>query len=143
MKQMTVVFRTVLLIAVLVSLSACNGGVFYDPGYPGTAGMGGGFGDDDGFSWNDDDDNGGGGSSGGGGGKPTGLDYTASYGDAVAKVDEIIAYCKDNPGPVNDNVKYLAESLKITALKNLSEKSWSGAAKVTIDSINSFIDQLQ
>jgi len=75
---------------------------------------------------------------GGGGVKPDTLDFNASYYEAVAKLDELIAYCNKNPSTINNSVLSQAVALKtsMTALQS----SWSSSGMTTINSINSLIE---
>jgi hypothetical protein len=146
---MTVTFRTILLMAVLVSFAACSGGIFVDPGHGG-----GGY-----YSDHSDRDSGtGGGSTGSGGGssgsgsgstgsgsssKPAKLATNVSYGDARAKLEEIIDYCEDHPGTINNAIKYQVETTK-NGVVTAGQNGWSSyLSSATINAINLLIDQLQ
>ena len=89
----------------------------------------------------DDDDSG-----GGGGGKPTDLSSNASYDQALAKVDEIIAYCEKFPaGSVNASVRLRAEILRTNMIMphfNL-RNNWNSAGGQWISDINTIISNLQ
>ena len=115
MKKSTQFLRAFFGVLVLLTLIAgCSGGVFIDHG----------------------NDDGGSTSSGGGGGKPSKLSGNASYQDAIAKLDEIIAYASNNSAARNS-----AE----TAKKDLESKGpsqWSFVKGVTIDQINNLINGL-
>jgi hypothetical protein len=132
MKQIVSIFRAALLIAVLASLAVCSGS-FIDPGQvDGIVSMGGGdFGG--GF------DGGGGGGGGGGVSKPDPLPDNATYEQAIDKLDEIIEYCEDHPGTMNDVTKNGAEMLKPT----ISSVTWDSMGSTVIPQINSLIIGLQ
>jgi hypothetical protein len=135
MKQIIPVFRAALLIAVLASLAACSGGTFFDPGHLDAGALGGLMGGDDwdGGDWDDDD--------GGGGGKPAELSSSASYNDAVNKLNEIIDYCDDHPGTVNNTIKTGAQAYKTTI--GSYQSNWSGMRSAAVTAINTYIGQLQ
>jgi hypothetical protein len=140
MKQITLVFKAVLLVAVFVSLAACSGGTFIDPGH------GGGGTDGGNYSNGNGDGGSGGGSSGGGSGsvsKPSRLSNNATYAQSVAKVDEIIDYCEARPGATNDAMNMGAQSLKSGLSYPGVQSSWSSMADRQISAINAFIGQLQ
>jgi hypothetical protein len=135
MKQIVSIFRAALLIAVLASLAACSGS-FIDPGHvDGIVSMGGGdFGGDySGGGGGGGDDEGG----GGGGSNISTLSSGASYSQANAKLDEIIAYCNAHPG--NDMVKSGAQ-----ALKSSMSAGWDlTGSTYYINIINGYIDTLE
>jgi hypothetical protein len=137
MKQIAVVFKAALLIAVLASLAACSGGTFVDPGHEAAGG-----GDNEDGGWLDNGGDGGeeGSGSGGGGGKPAKLSSSAGYSQAIAKLDEITAYCNTHPG--NDSVKSGVQSMK-TSITSVGQTGWSYMASQIISSINSLIDILR
>jgi hypothetical protein len=158
MKQTTVVFRTVLLIVVAVSFAACSGGVFVDPGHGGAvggAGYHGGDSDDNSYTGSSGTGTGTGGSGtgtgtgtgtgsgtgGGSGAKPTKLSNNATYNETLARLDEIIAYCNNHPGTVNNQVKASAETQK--SYMPTFQSAWSTVGLTTISGINSMIDLLQ
>jgi ABC-type glycerol-3-phosphate transport system substrate-binding protein len=121
MKQIVGVLKAVLMIAVLASLAACSGGAFSDPGHEAsglTDGSGGGVES---------------------GGKPEKLSNDASYDEAVAKLDEIIDYCDDHPGPGNDSAKASVEQVR-QQLAMMGASAWDGSL---ISSINAYISLLQ
>jgi hypothetical protein len=122
MKQIAVAFKAVLLIAVLASLAACRGGTFNDPGHEAS-----GFTD----------------SGGSTGGKPTRLSSNASYDEALAKCDEIIAYCETHTGQVNDAVKASARQTKGNMSLMGGNSYWSSTKDTWIDTINYYISSLQ
>jgi hypothetical protein len=137
MKQITVVFRAVLLVAVLASLAACSGGTFVDPGYGGggdsgySSGGGGGSGDDD---------DGGGGNSGNAT-KPSTLSTSATYAQVMAKLDEIIAYCNATE-PTNNGFRGAAQTYK-TQLTSGGSAAWTlSMASTMIPLINGIISTL-
>ncbi|MDR3123778.1 MAG: hypothetical protein LBU16_08385 [Treponema sp.] len=112
MKQIAGTITTVLLIVVLASLAACGGGTFTDPSH--TSGSGGDS-----------------------GGKPARLSSNASYDEAMAKLDEIIAYCQAHPGLEND-------SIKMNARQTRDMLSWYGDInEEEIDLINFYVEALR
>jgi hypothetical protein len=129
MKHIPVIFRIALLIAVLASLAACSGGAFIDPGR-GAGGASGGNGTGTGT-----------GTGGNGVSKPATLSTSASYNQALAKLNEIIEYCEDNPGTQNDGMKSGAQTWKTTFSTYAS--TWGSSGPTVISSINDLIDQLQ
>jgi hypothetical protein len=140
MKQITVPFRTILLMVVLVSLAACSGGIFVDPGHGGAGGGSYSDGDFEGSGSTGSGSSTGGGS--GSGAKPARLSSTASYDEALAKLDEIIDYCEEHPGTGNNMVKSAAETTRDGISLN-GQSNWSSLASSMIPSINTFIGQLQ
>jgi hypothetical protein len=65
--------------------------------------------------------------------------YTGtSYAKAVAKLDEIITYCNNNPGTVNDAV--LANAVQLKTGMSAFQSTWSSSGTTAIESINSLID---
>jgi hypothetical protein len=82
-----------------------------------------------------------GGGGGGSGAPPAHLDKNATYAEAVAKLDEIIAYCEANPGTKTNAVLSSAVDLK-TGLAAFKD-NWYGTNRSTaIASINSLISTL-
>jgi hypothetical protein len=78
-----------------------------------------------------------------GGGKPAKLSDDATYEEALAKLDEIAAYCDAHPGPENDMVKNGVEVLRASTFAYMQESYWSGkTAKEGIAVINELIDDL-
>ncbi|MDR1230676.1 MAG: hypothetical protein LBK61_04660 [Spirochaetaceae bacterium] len=140
MKRRVMVLRAFLLVAVFASFAACNGGTFYDPGQEESGpGLGGETPKNPGQE--DSDLTGG----GGGNGKPATLSSGASYQEAKAKLDAIIAYCADNPGAANSGVKNGAEAFKSTSFAYITESTWSNnpsTASQAIGVINEFIKNL-
>jgi hypothetical protein len=130
MKQIAVVFRVFLLATVLVSLAACSGGTFVDPGHEAAVGGGG-----------EGSGGGGGGNGGGGGSKPAKLSSSASYAQAADKLDEIIDYCNSHPGMVNDTTKNGAQALKATI--SVFQSNWNTRGPEMVNQINTFIDMLE
>jgi hypothetical protein len=138
MKQIPLIFRMVLLIAVLALFAACSGGTFVDPGHEG-----GGGNDIDipsGYVPDDDDD----GTGGGGGGvsKPAQLALGATYQQALDKLDEIIKYCNAHPGTANNSMKTSAESAKSSVI-TMGSSGWSISGASIISGINGMISSLQ
>ncbi|MDR1318891.1 MAG: hypothetical protein LBJ90_04630 [Treponema sp.] len=132
MKQIAVVFRIFLAAAVLASLAACSGGTFFDPGHldADAGALGGLMGNSD-DDWDDDDDS---------DSKPSKLSDNAGYSQAIAKLDEIIAYCDAHPETTNNYyAKLAAESSKAVITLTL----WNSAKEQYITLINSYIDGLQ
>jgi len=87
--------------------------------------------------------NGGSGSNGGGGinaTKPAVLRSNASYNEAVAKLDELIAYCNNNPSTINNSVLQNAITLKTGMPTYQSIWSTANTATTVINSINNLID---
>ena len=125
MKQITMIFRMIAVCTFLALFAGCSGGVFIDPGHGGSTGGGGGLG----------------GLGGGGGSKPSQLSSSASYNEANAKLDEIIAYCESHPGGNNTASMGIAQSMK-SALAIYSS-NWSFMSSEIIPSINELIDQLE
>ena len=110
--------------------TACTGGTFVDPGHLDgmvTSGNTSGFGGSDG---------GGGGKKDGGGAKPTELPSSASYTDALAKLDAIIAY-----SGTTATQKTTAEGIK-TAITAATSFAWSSTKAAQISAINILIGQL-
>jgi hypothetical protein len=65
--------------------------------------------------------------------------YTGtSYDKAVAKLDEIITYCNNNPGTVNDVV--LANAVQLKTGMSAYQSTWSSSGTAAIASINNLID---
>jgi hypothetical protein len=65
--------------------------------------------------------------------------YTGtSYDKAVAKLDEIITYCNNNPGTVNDAV--LANAVQLKTGMSTFQSNWSSSGATAIASINNLID---
>jgi hypothetical protein len=122
MKQLTVVSGAVLAIIILASLAACSGGTFNDPGHEAS-----------GFT----------GSGGSTGSKPARLSSNASYDEALAKCDEIIAYCEAHTGQVNDAVKASARQTKGNMSLMGGNSYWSSTKDTWIDTINYYISSLQ
>jgi hypothetical protein len=121
MKRLAVVSGAVLAIMVLASLVACKGGTFFDPGHEAS-----------GFTGSGNNDS-----------KPARLPGNASYDEAMAKLDEIIAYCEAHPGPENDAVKGSLRQTK-EMLSMMGEDGWSSPGKDTIiDAINFGISGLR
>jgi hypothetical protein len=76
--------------------------------------------------------------------KPAQLASTATYQETVNKLDEVITYCNNNPGPgnANDSLKLAAESKKTQIA--LLQSTWSSVSTIHISTINtSIIAQLQ
>jgi hypothetical protein len=121
MKRLAVVSRAVLALAVLMAFATCEGGAFVDPGRE-TSGLTGGG-------------SGGGGGGGGGGLKPARLRSNASLEEALAKADEIIAYCYANPGRYQDLLEQ-----QLPYLKEAIREDWDEYSALIIDRINEFID---
>jgi hypothetical protein len=119
MKRFHTILWTVLLAAVLASFAACSGGYFVDPEH------GGG---------------GGGGDGGGGtvGAKPGTLGDTASYQDALDKLDAIIEYC--GTSTAHAGAKANATTLKSTIETTIGSSGWSSASTVYIPMINAIIN---
>lgn len=139
MKQITVVFKAVLLIAILAPLAACSGGTFIDPGH-GAWGGGGGY-DLDGSG--DGGGNGGNGDGNGGGSKPSLLSENATYDQAVATLDEIINYCTAYPNGMNKSTILSAQGTK-TAISSATVKAtWNTHRSVFVSTINTFISILE
>jgi hypothetical protein len=122
MKQIAVAFKALLLIAVLASLAACKGGTFTDPGHEAS-----------GFT----------GSGENTGGKPARLSRNASYKEAVAKIDEIIAYCEAHPGLENDAVKGSARQTRSMLSMYGVEDNWNSIRDIIIDEIDFYISGLR
>jgi hypothetical protein len=137
MKQITIVFKMIAACTVLALFAACSGGVFIDPGHGGAAGIGGSLGNDYDNDYDDDDD------TGGGGGKPAKLSSSASYAEAIAKLDEIIAYCESHPGPQSTNAITTAELLKTSWNSANIQSGWSVAQSSAIQNVNAIINLLQ
>ena len=111
--------------------TACTGGTFVDPGHLDgmvTSGNTSGFGGSDG--------GGGGGKKDGGGAKPTELPASASYNDALAKLDAIIAY-----SGTTATQKTAAEGMK-TAITTATSAVWPATKAAQIQAINTLIGQL-
>jgi hypothetical protein len=122
MKQIAVVFRVFLLATVLVSLAACSGGTFVDPGHEVAGSSSGGVSISS---------------------RPAKLSSNASYNEALAKLNEIIVYCSAHPGAVNNEMKEYAEMGRDWII-DLGERDWRGStASDVIDAINDMIDQLE
>jgi hypothetical protein len=67
--------------------------------------------------------------------------YTGtSYDKAVAKLDEIITYCNNNPGTLNDIV--LANDIQLNIGMSAYQSSWSSSGAAVIGSINTLINTL-
>ena len=121
MNKMMKLFPVLLLLAFV----SCEG-TFVDPGRPST--FGGGFGGDFGGFGGD--------FGGGGGNKPAKLSSGASYSEAMAKLDEIIAYSGSSTS-IREQARILKESYG-----GLSS-FWSGSVQsAAIISINALIDQI-
>jgi hypothetical protein len=136
----------ILLVAAFGMLTACSGH-FVDPGWAAEANSllsGGGDDNGGGNSW-DDDDTGGGNSwdddddDDDGGSRPAKLAGNASYSQALAKVDEIIAYCGDDTSMMY--YKEAARSYRL-AVTTAGSSGWSIASETLIYSINALIDTL-
>jgi hypothetical protein len=82
-----------------------------------------------------------GGGGSGTGSKPGTLATTATYSEAVAKLDAIIAYCNSNPGTTNDGIKAQAQSLKTSI--SVYESYWSSVGATYVLSINTLINGLE
>jgi hypothetical protein len=159
MKRFTVISLTVLALAAFASLASCKGGTFSDPGHEAASGGGGNdidYGDwgdwDDYDDYDDDDkDNNTGTGNGTGTGndgknsasKPALLSNSATYSQALAKLDEIIAYCDSHPGMINNSVKYSVDQLR-SPLAAYTNNTWSPPTSTTaINALNLYIGQLQ
>jgi hypothetical protein len=130
MKQITVLFKTVLLAAVLVSLAACSGGTFTDPGKEAANIGGGGSGDYGDYGDGDYEDEE---QDGGSVSKPSRLSSSASYSTTMNKLDEIIAYCNSHSG-----YSYSLQAAQtIKSSLPLAQSSWSTSGPPIISSINS------
>jgi hypothetical protein len=124
MKQMTAIFKTILLVTVLASVIACSGGYFSDPGHGGGGG-----------SYNP-------GSTGGTGGtdsKPAKLSNGATYREALDKLDEIIEYCGTDLTLAG--AKASATSTK-SYITTTGSSGWSSISSSMITTINSIIAAL-
>jgi hypothetical protein len=81
--------------------------------------------------------------TGGGGGKPAKLSSSASYTQAVAKINEIITYCNAHPGNLNDYIKSFAQ----TFTSDVSQSDWDNSSQdykiFLILQINSMIADLE
>jgi hypothetical protein len=108
--------------AVLVSFASCKGD-YTDP----NSGMGGSGTETGGSS--------------GGGGKPAELSQSASYQDALAKCDEIIAYCNSHPTQQNTAVKNGVPAVK-SSIELAGSSNWTFARQSTIADINRLINTL-
>jgi hypothetical protein len=130
----------VLLLAAFGLLAACSGS-FVDPGWASeTSGGGLSGGDWDIDGGGGDNDGGSGGNGNGGGGKPAKLSDSATYNQAVAKLDEIIAYCGDEQALAL--IKNGADSAK-ESIKLVGSSGWSPPISTQIiKSINALIDSL-
>jgi hypothetical protein len=148
MKHLTIVLSMITLSLVLALCAACEGGSFMDPGHVdagvwdiSSSGPGGYNGGDYDYDYDNDDDD-----DDDSGGIPSKLSYSASKSDAIAKLDQIIAYCEANPsGSVsstsgNTYRKSLAESLKTNIQSPAG--SWDSLKTSYINSINGLIDLL-
>jgi hypothetical protein len=134
----------ILLVAAFGMLSACSGH-FVDPGWAAEAnslaGSGGISLDDNnnigGGSENDDDDDTDAGSENNG--KPDRLSSGASYNEAIAKLNEIIAYCGNtySLAPVKSGAQALRDTIT-----TYGSSGWSSASGTYIYSINKLIDSL-
>jgi hypothetical protein len=79
-----------------------------------------------------------------GGGIPDKLADNASYDDTVAKVDEIIEYCDDNPGTMNDAVKTALGTIKTSLTTGTTySANWSSVGASMVASVNGYIDVLE
>jgi hypothetical protein len=136
MKQTTAFFRIFLLMTVLASLVACEGGSFSDPGREAALGGSGGEGRGD-YDGGDDDDDGG---SSGSSSKPSELSSNASKQQALNKLDEIEDYCDSHPG--NGGPLGAADSLWIV-IDNMSNAAWDVAGSGNVGQINNIIAQLK
>jgi hypothetical protein len=131
MKQRISALRTscFLLVVVFALFTACSGGSFYDPGQN-VSGLPGGTAGD----------GGGGGGNGGnydGSSKPAKLSSSASYSQAVAKINQIITYCNAHPG--NDDAKEKAQ----TFTDEVSQSTYESNRQNYVEAINSLIDDLE
>lgn len=76
--------------------------------------------------------------------KPVKLASTATYQETVDKLDEIITYCNNNPGPENVNLSLKSGAEARKGLIAPLESIWSSVRDTHIPLINSnIIDQLQ
>jgi hypothetical protein len=69
--------------------------------------------------------------------KPANLPPTADYGEALAKLDEIIEYCETHHG--NDSIKQWAEGMKTTT----TPEAWDSQSADFITNINGAISNLR
>jgi hypothetical protein len=113
--------------AVLLSFSACSG-EFTDPEYEVFL-LGGGFDDKDGDDYSKD-------SSKSKSNKPAELSSSATAAEALAKLDEIIAY-SDTP----DDVKKAVQIMK-AGWSTTYSPYWTTVGGTTIDAINGIIKAL-
>jgi hypothetical protein len=65
----------------------------------------------------------------------------ATYVEAIAKLDEIINYCNNHPGTVNDAV--LTNAVQLKAGMSAYQSTWSSSSGTAIDSINNLISTIQ
>jgi hypothetical protein len=112
----------VLFCGLALALVSCTGS-YTPPDMRGGDSEYGGYYDDD------DDDSG-----PSGGSKPSKLSSSATYNQAIAKLDEIIAY-----SGTSSSVKVSAQQLK-TAVSTAGSSYWSSYSAQTILSINTLID---
>ncbi|MDR0567639.1 MAG: hypothetical protein LBG87_00335 [Spirochaetaceae bacterium] len=84
------------------------------------------------------------GDSGGdsGASKPAELSSSATYNDAVAKCNAIIAYCDAHPGDTNDSVKSSVQTYKNPTLSSY-QSTWASMKTAAIAQINLYIGQLE
>jgi hypothetical protein len=80
--------------------------------------------------------------TGGGGGKPANHSSRPSYGQAVAKINEIITYCDAHPGDVNNDIKSVAQMFTSAISQSdwdnsnqLDKSSWIGQINILIDGL--------
>ena len=74
--------------------------------------------------------------------KPAKLTDSATYQQALDKVDEIISYCNAHPGTVNNQVKSQVTASK-SSLQSVGSSGWNTAKTTFIQSINTGIDILE
>jgi hypothetical protein len=84
-------------------------------------------------------DGGGGDGGGGDGGKPVKLSYDASTYDVASKLDEIIDYCDDHPGIINQEISIEMKQQKNYIYVYYGTNYW----EIFIDQINLKISLLE
>jgi hypothetical protein len=87
---------------------------------------------------------GGGGGGGGGSQKPALLSTNASYEQAMAKIDEGLAYCNNNPNDMNNTAKQgFAEYKHYIMPAPIYRDNWTNNGSFLISGINTLIEMLQ